>query len=95
MTLDEAFFLYLLPSVVSICAGLIGSLWITTSLWRTCRSLNLRIIDLEQAHVQVRNRSYANKRWANQEQLEAELAQLGATKPETKKQKYDNDPLDF
>lgn len=76
--------------------GALGAgLW-TTGLWRKCRKLEIRVIDLEQAHLQLRNKGYANKRWSNQEQLEAEFAQLGlGTKPPAARQRFANDPPEF
>jgi hypothetical protein len=57
--------------------------------------MKLRIIDLENAHIQVRNRGYANQRWGNKEQLEAELAAMGAKATKPNVRKYDNDPLEY
>ena len=95
MTLIEAFWLYLVPIVLASASGLGCGYLIQHALWRQCRSLNIRIIDLEQAHVQLRNKGYANKRWANQEQLEAELASLGKMPAAKPQEKFANDPMEF
>lgn len=76
-------------------AGVVGSAMHSLGLWRSCRSLRLRVVDLENAHLQLRNKGYAQKRWNNQEQLEAELAAMTKDAKPASRQKYDNDPLEY
>lgn len=79
--------------VLGIVCGFTGSFMHSFSLWRSYRRMNLRIVDLEGAQLQLRNRGYAEKRWRNSEQLEAELGALKGT--EKKAARFANDPPEF
>lgn len=95
MALLEALATYGTAILLGVASAVLCSFLFSMGLHRMYRRLNLRLIDLENAHVQLRNKGYANKRWQNAEQLEAEMAQMGLDKPAAKRQKFDNDPLDF
>lgn len=96
MTVWEALSTYGLPILAGIASAGVCSVGFSLGLWRTCRSLRLRLTDLEEAHLKARNRSYALKRWGTQEQLEQELKELETT-PTAKRgvKRYDNDPLEY
>lgn len=85
---------YLVIIGTAVSVSLVASALWTGGLWRKCRSLELRCADLEEAHLSLRNKGYAKKRWADREALEAELSAMGGA-AQPKQRRFDNDPLEF
>jgi uncharacterized protein HemX len=78
-------------------AGVGGGLLTTWTLHRRTFRLEFRLNELEDALLTLRNREKALKRWSKAEAQQTELeALLGSPqgKLETRKRRYDNDPLE-
>lgn len=94
--METGVFTYVGVIVAGLIAGVVGALIGSSGIWRTCRSLKLRLTDLEAAHLSLRNKGFAQKRWADKDQLEVELGKLMETSPRSSgRQRFDNDPPEF